>query len=52
VTERLEIQSQQDIDLKKQLDKIGWPIAYGNIKIQLRAGKPTLVTIERTIKLD
>jgi len=36
----------------KQLEEIDWPIDYGNVKIQLRAGKPTLVTIERTIKLD
>ncbi len=52
MTEKLEIQNQHDIELKKELDKIDWPIAYGNVKIQLRAGKPTLVTIERTIKLD
>ena len=41
-----------DIKLKEQLEKIEWPIAYGNIRIQLREGKPTLVTIERTIKMD
>ena len=50
--DKLEIQSQQDIDLKKELEKIDWPIRYGNIRIQLRAGKPTLVTIERTVRLD
>ena len=50
--ERLEIQGQKDIDLKKQLEGIDWPIEYGTIKVQLRAGKPTLVTVERTIKLD
>ena len=50
--ERLEIQSQQDDVLKKQLEQVNWPIAYGNVRIQLRAGKPTLVVIERTIKLD
>ena len=42
----------QDAELKKQLDKITWPIDYGNIRIQIRQGKPTLVTIERTVKLD
>jgi len=46
------LESQQDAKLKEQLDKIDWPIAYGNIRIQLREGKPTLITIERTIKLD
>jgi len=44
--------NQQDIELKKQLEKIDWPIEYGIISIQLRAGKPTLIKIERTIKLD
>jgi len=38
--------------LKEQLEKIDWPISYGNIRIQLRESKPTLVTIERTIKMD
>jgi len=41
-----------DIKLKEQLEKINWPIAYGNVKIQLREGKPTLITIEQTIKMD
>ena len=50
--ERLEIQNQQDLELKKQLEKIDWPINYGSIKIQIRNGKPTLVTEERTVKLD
>lgn len=42
----------KDLYLKKELEKIDWPIEYGNVRIQLRAGKPTLVTIERTVKLD
>jgi hypothetical protein len=50
MTDKLEIQ--QDTELKKQFEKVVWPVDYGNIKIQLRAGKPTLVTIEKTIKLD
>jgi len=41
-----------DEELKKQLKKVDWPIDYGNIKIQIRQRKPTLVTIERTIRLD
>ena len=47
-----ELQERQDADLKKQLEAIDWPIDYGTISIQLRAGKPTLVKIERTLKLD
>ncbi len=40
----------KDIELKKELDKIRYKeyIEYGNIKIQIRAGKKTLTTIERT----
>jgi len=38
--------------LKKQLEAIRWPIEYGSVRIQIRAGRATLVTIERTIKLD
>ena len=41
-----------DLELKKELEKINWPIQYGSVKIQLRQGKPTLITIERTVKLD
>jgi hypothetical protein len=52
MTDKLEIQGKDTVDLKKQLEKVDWPIDYGNIRIQLRAGRPTLVTVERTIKLD
>lgn len=47
-----EIQSQQDLELKKELEKIDWNLEYGSVKIQIRVGKPTLITIERTVKLD
>lgn len=47
-----ETQSQQDLELKKELEKIDWKLDYGSVKIQMRNGKPTLITIERTIKLD
>jgi len=52
MTDRLEIPLGELIELKKQLVKIDWRIGYGAVKIQIRQGKPTLVTIERTIKLD
>ena len=35
-----------------QLDKIDWPIDHGNIKIQIRNRKATLITVERTVKMD
>lgn len=44
---------------KEQLDKVRMalenikePIDYGTIKIQMRAGKATLLTVETTIRLD
>jgi len=52
MTERVAIQNQEDVSLKKQIEQIDWQIDYGCVKIQLRAGKPTLITIERTVKLD
>lgn len=44
----------KDIELKKELEKIDWTkfLEYGIIRVQVRAGKPTLITIERTVKLD
>ena len=41
-----------DAELKAALVKMVWPIDYGTIKIQVRDGKPVVVTIERTLKLD
>ena len=50
MTDKLEIQNQQDIALKKELEKIDWSkyLDYGSVKIQIRQGKKTLTTIERT----
>ena len=42
----------KDLELKKELEKIDWNLEYGSIKIQIRQGKPTLMIIERTVKLD
>lgn len=50
--EKLEIENQQDNKLKKQLENIAWPIEFGTITMQLRNGRPTLIRIERTLKLD
>ncbi len=52
MNDRLEIQNQQDVELKKELEKVDWKLNYGSVKIQIRNGKPTLITIERTVKLD
>jgi len=52
MTDRMELENTQDMELKRQLETVSWPIEYGIISIQLRAGKPTLIKVERTIKLD
>ena len=41
---------QADLELKKELAKIDWHkyLEYGSIRVQVRAGKQTLTTIERT----
>ena len=52
MTDKLELENRQDTELKKALEKIDWNLDYGSVKIQIRGGKPTLVTMERTIKLD
>jgi len=52
MTDKMELVNQQDLELKKQLDIIKWPIDYGAITLQLRAGKVGLLKIERTVRLD
>jgi len=44
----------KDVALKKELEKVDWIkfLEYGIIRVQVRAGKVTLLVIERTIKLD
>jgi len=41
-----------DEELRKQFEVVNWPISYGTVKVTIRDGKITLVTIERTVKLD
>ena len=52
MSDRLEIENQKDLDLKKQLEKIDWQLQYGTVKLQIRAGKVTMIAIERTVRLD
>ena len=47
-----EVTKEQDMELKRQLERINWPILYGNVRLQLRDGKVTIVFIERTVKFD
>ena len=43
-----------DRDLTEFLKGIDWKqfLLFGSVKIQVRDGKATLVTVERTVKLD
>ena len=52
MSDKLEIENQQELELKKSLEEIDWPVDYGSVKIQIRNGKITLLTIEKTIKFD
>jgi len=52
MSDKLEGQNQQDLELKKQLERIDWNLDYGSVKILIRQGKPSLVIIERTVRLD
>ena len=52
MTDRVELQNDKDIELKKELKDIDWNLDYGSVKIQIRQGKPSLIAIERTVKLD
>ena len=45
-------ETEQEIELINELNKIKWPVKYGSVKVQIREGKPTLVVVENTIKLD
>jgi len=47
---KIDLENEQDIELKKQLDKIDWQkyIWYGNVRIQIRDGERKLIAIERT----
>ncbi len=45
-------QQEQDDRLRETIKAVDWPLDYGSIKIQIRRGKATLITTERTVKLD
>lgn len=39
-------------ELKEELAHIKWGINYGSVKLQIKAGKVTLVTVEETMRFD
>lgn len=41
-----------DAELKTALRKISWPVEYGSVKISIQNGRPVMVTIERTVKME
>ena len=52
MTDKLEIENQQHLDLKKQLERVNWPITFGTVTIQLRNGRLAIFRVEQTIKCD
>ncbi len=52
IIDRLEVVETMDAELKNELEKVNWHLSYGSVRVQVRAGKPTLIIVERTIKLD
>jgi len=42
----------KSIDLIEVLKKVNWNLDYGQIRLQIRDYKVTLIAIERTIKVD
>lgn len=38
--------------LRRTLADVEWPVRYGVVSVTIRDGKPTVVKIEETIKLD
>ena len=52
MTDKLDIETKEDVELRQALDRVRWPILYGCVTIMVKGGKATLVKVERTIKLD
>ena len=52
MSDKLEIQNQQDAELKKQLERIDWNLDYGTVELQIRGGHVTMIAIKRTVRLD
>ena len=49
---RLKKDIEEGLKLKRIFEEIDWPVFHGSVKAKIRYGKPTLITIERTVKLD
>lgn len=45
-------EAQGDSVLKRQLGQVAWGLQYGKVSVQIREGHVSLITIERTIKVD
>jgi hypothetical protein len=50
--DKLDIETLDDKTLRQALAVVPWPIRWGCVIITIRDGKPTMVKVERTIKLD
>ncbi len=54
MTDRVKLPDDRTEELNRELAKVDWSkfLAYGIVKVQVRAGKPVLLTREETTKLD
>lgn len=52
MAESVDKNAEKDLALKRDLIKVAWPVKWGSVKVQVRDGRPVLVTIEETLKLD
>ena len=52
MTDKFEIISRIESDIKRKLEYVDWPIEYGTVEVQVRAGRTTLIGVKFTIKAD
>jgi len=54
MSDKFDIIDPKRVELQGYIEKIPWKkfINYGSVKIQVRDGKPVLITLEETVKID
>ena len=50
----LDTEVKQDIELQRELEKVAWDkcLSWGTVRVQVREGQLSLITVERTYPLD
>jgi len=54
MSERFDIVDSKRVELQGYIEKIPWKkfINYGSVKIQVQEGKPVLITLEETVRMN